>query len=232
MKKTIISLEGNIGAGKSTFLKYLEEMLGNNKDWVFLKEPVDIWEQICDKDGKTILSKFYENPDKYAFSFQVMAFTTRYQELKRILLENPDCKGIICERSLEADKHIFAKMLYKDGVMDDVSYMIYERYFSMYEGNFELNGIIYIHADPEICYQRIAKRSRHGESNIDIDYLINCDNYHNNWLINTKTPLLEIDVNENVETNNDATIQLWLNKALSFITKLSNNESIPKSIYN
>ena len=38
--------------------------------------------------------------------------------------------------------------------------------------------------------------------------------------------------NENVETNNDATIQLWLNKALSFITKLSNNESIPKSIYN
>ena len=41
--------------------------------------------------GKSILCKFYENPSKYAFSFQVMAFITRYQELKRMLKENPDC---------------------------------------------------------------------------------------------------------------------------------------------
>ena len=109
-------------------------------------------------------------------------------------------------------------MLHKDGCMDDVSYTIYERYFSMYEGNFELNGIIYLHADPEVCYERIAKRSRTGESNIELDYLRNCCDFHNQWLLNTKTPVLKIDVNENVE-NNNTMVQVWLEKALSFIGK-------------
>ena len=107
----VLSLEGNIGAGKSTILNALERQLGKDSGWLFLKEPVHIWETIQDKDGKSILCKFYENPSKYAFSFQVMAFITRYQELKRMLKENPDCKGIICERSLEADKNIFAKIV-------------------------------------------------------------------------------------------------------------------------
>ena len=223
--KRIISLEGNIGAGKTTFLKNLEECLQTNTEWVFLKEPVHIWEQICDKDGKTILSKFYENPEKYAFAFQVMAFTTRYQELKKLINENPQCKGVICERSLEADKHIFAKMLHKDGCMDDVSYTIYERYFSMYEGNFDLDGIIYLHAEPEVCFHRIAKRSRTGESNIELDYLRNCCDFHNQWLLNTKTPVLKIDVNENIE-NNNTMIQIWLEKALSFIDYQNGENSI------
>ena len=76
------------------------------------------------------------------FLFQIMAYTTRLHELKRIMRENPHCKGIICERSLEADKHIFAKMLHADGLIDGVMYEIYERYFSEYEGNFTLDGMI------------------------------------------------------------------------------------------
>ena len=225
MNKIIISLEGNIGAGKTTFLKHLEERLNSNSEWVFLREPVHIWEQICDKDGNTVLSKFYANPEKYAFAFQVMAYTTRYQELKRILSENPNCKGIICERSLEADKHIFAKMLNKDKLIDDVMYNIYERYFSIYEGNYDLNGIIHIHADPEICYQRILKRSRNGESQIDLDYLKNCNDYHNKWLSFTKTPLIKLDVNQNVESEDDSTVKVWLNKAMEFIDSLTINNS-------
>ena len=138
----IISLEGNIGAGKSTFLEHLEKTLSNNSEWIFLREPVHIWDQIRDENGETMLSKFYANPEKYAFAFQVMAYTTRYQELKRIIQEYPNCKGILCERSLEADKFIFAKMLHSDGLIDNVMYTIYEKYFSVYEGNFNLDGII------------------------------------------------------------------------------------------
>ena len=222
----IISLEGNIGAGKSTFLEHLEKQLANNCDWVFLREPVHLWEQIRSEDGKTVLEKFYENPEKYAFPFQIMAYTTRYQELKRILSENPNCKGIICERSLEADKHIFAKMLHKDKLMDGVMYNIYERYFSMYEENFDLNGIVYIHANPETCFQRVKKRSRNGEKSIALDYLQNCYEYHNLWLSNTTTPVLKLDVNKdvNVDNNNDDIMQMWINKALQFIEMLSNTK--------
>lgn len=47
----VLSLEGNIGAGKSTILNALEKHLGNKSGWLFLKEPVHIWETIQDKDG-------------------------------------------------------------------------------------------------------------------------------------------------------------------------------------
>lgn len=212
----VLSLEGNIGAGKSTILNALEKHLGNKSGWLFLKEPVHIWETIQDKDGKSILCKFYENPSKYAFSFQVMAFITRYQELKRMLKENPDCKGIICERSLEADKNIFAKMLHEDDLMDSMHYSIYDRYFQEYEGNLQLDGLIYIDASPEICFDRVQLRSRNGENNISLDYLKKCHKFHEQWMFNTKTPVLHLNVNENMHTA-DYVVQNWLQKITNFI---------------
>ena len=46
----IISIEGNIGAGKTTIIDKLEEKMSNRQDVVFLREPVDIWEAITDKN--------------------------------------------------------------------------------------------------------------------------------------------------------------------------------------
>ena len=43
----LVSIEGNIGAGKSTVLEHLETYLTNGKI-LFLKEPLDIWEQFHD----------------------------------------------------------------------------------------------------------------------------------------------------------------------------------------
>ena len=177
----LISLEGNIGAGKSTLIEHLENVLQKEAGWIFLKEPVHIWDTIVDENGKTVLANFYEDPKKYAFAFQIMAFTTRYQELKRIVRENPNCKGIICERSLEADKHIFAKMLHRDGLMDQLMYTIYDKYFQEYEGNFKLDGIIHIDALPETCFERVKERSRNGESTITLEYLQTCHDFHKNW---------------------------------------------------
>lgn len=218
----LISLEGNIGAGKSTLLENLESHLGEQSGWLFLKEPVHIWEQIRDENGNTILAKFYENPSRYAFAFQIMAYTTRLHELKRIMRENPRCKGIICERSLEADKHIFAKMLHADGLIDTVMYDIYERYFSEYEGDFTLNGMIYVDARPDVCFQRVEKRSRAGENGIALDYLKKCHDYHTAWLDNTAAKILRLDVNADVnveysKANADEQIGIWLNKTVDFL---------------
>jgi deoxyadenosine/deoxycytidine kinase len=222
-RPAIISIEGNIGAGKSTFLAKLEEHLGKDSGWLFLREPVHIWDEICDQNGQTILSKFYENPAKYAFAFQIMAFTTRLHELKRILNENPNCIGIICERSLDADKHIFAKMLHSDGLIDDVMYNIYERYFSEYEGELNIDGMIYVEAEPNICYQRVAKRSRDGENNIELEYLQKCHLFHTNWIRNTTTKLIKLDVNDNIGSYESQVIMRnWLYTAESFLRQFTN----------
>jgi len=231
----LVSLEGNIGAGKSTLLENLETHLDENSGWFFLKEPVHIWEQIRDENGNTILAKFYENPSRYAFAFQIMAYTTRLHELKRIMRENPHCKGVICERSLEADKHIFAKMLHADGLIDGVMYEIYERYFSEYEGNFTLDGMIYVDAQPDVCFQRVEKRCRAGENSIELDYLKKCHDYHCAWLDNTSAKLLRLDVNAdvNVEYSKedvDTQMGIWLHKTMEFLRSFDTKKGSGSSL--
>ena len=83
--------------------------------------------QIRGKDFKNAIEKYYENPDKYAFSFQMMAYISRIHQLRETLATNNNVI-IICERSVFTDKEIFAKMLHGDGLMDDIMYNIYERY--------------------------------------------------------------------------------------------------------
>ena len=95
---TIISIEGNIGYGKTTIIENLQKRFQHNKEVVFLKEPVDVWNSIKNDDGVTVLEKFYENTETYAFPFQVMAFATRSISIKNAIRNNPDCKYIICER--------------------------------------------------------------------------------------------------------------------------------------
>lgn len=216
----IISLEGNIGAGKTTLLSALEKRYAASSKIRFLKEPVDEWAKIKDAEGATILSKFYADPKTYAFSFQIMAYATRLHALRQLVADNPDCEIIICERSLDADKHIFAKMLHDDGTIESVMYQIYDKYFELYESAFQLNAVVYVDTDAEICFQRVSKRAREGESNIPLDYLKNCQVYHEKWLLSTDLQVLHLD------TNAEATFDLsdsedpgvkWLDQIDAFI---------------
>lgn len=175
----LISIDGNIGSGKSTLVKNLIEHYKNNKQIIFLKEPVDEWEQIKDKEGTTILKKFYNDQKKYAFSFQMMAYISRYKILKKVIDNNKDCI-LITERSIFTDKHVFAKMLSESEDIEDVNYQIYTTWFDTLSDECKIDKLIYIDSNPELCKQRIIKRAREGEEGIPIEYLNNCDKYHKN----------------------------------------------------
>ena len=184
----LISIEGNIGAGKSTIIN---QLIKENLDpqIIILQEPVDMWESVK-HEGETMLQKFYNDQDKYAFAFQIMAFTTRLKLIKDTINQNPDAKIILCERSLEADREIFAKMLNKDGVIEPILYQIYEMYFQdSVDTMYQLSGMIYLNTPPDVCSKRILKRNRDGESNIPLSYLIKCDNYHKLWMEKFSKPI-------------------------------------------
>ena len=188
----IVSIEGNIGAGKTTIFNKLEQ---DNQDpqIIFLREPVDLWEKYKDRNGETILSKFYNNKDLYAFPFQLMAFMTRIRLFKETIQANPNAKLIISERSLETDKQIFAKMLHDQGYIDDVMYKIYNDIFkTLVASNMQLSGIIYINTNPVMCLNRIIKRNREGELNISLDYLEKCQLKHSFWIHDLTVPTLNI----------------------------------------
>ena len=179
----MFSIEGNIGSGKSTLLAHFKRgctHLGG-RPVVFVPEPVDKWENICDAEGTNMIELFYSNQSKYGFAFQIMAFVTRYQLLEATILQNPGAI-IITERSLEADR-IFASMLHNSGKMSMIEYRIYTQLFDCFN-RLESNGIIYLQCSPETAHARYISRNRHGEV-IPLEYLRDCHERHERWIPQT-----------------------------------------------
>lgn len=189
----VISIEGNIGAGKTTLLEAIEKIA--DRRICVLREPIHLWEKIRDPNtNETILEKFYRDSSKYSFPFQVMAFQTRLQEFRRIMRENPNCEILLCERSLEADANIFAKMLHDDGLIEPICYDIYKLMYKSAIEEFSVDRIIYLNVKPHICSERIRTRGRLGEEAIPIEYLEKCHAYHSNWLdLDEKTVMISED---------------------------------------
>jgi len=211
MKTTIISIEGNIGSGKSTLFEKLKVYFANNKNIIFVREPVDIWESIQDENGTTILEKFYQDQIKYSFSFQIMAYISRINLLKETIKQHPGVT-IITERSLYTDKMVFAKMLYDTHKIEYINYQIYLNLFDTFKNDFNVDNIIYIKTEPDICYNRILKRARNGENNISLDYLQLCDTYHSNMVDILECDKIvlngNVDIYENVSQLNDWICQI------------------------
>jgi deoxyadenosine/deoxycytidine kinase len=152
-----------------------------------------------------------------------MAYSTRLRALQQIVDESTECKIIICERSLDADKHIFAKMLYDDGTIESVMYQIYEQYFDLYESRFQLNAVIYVDTCPDVCFQRVSKRARDGESLIPLDYLKNCHSYHQKWLLSTGVKVLHLNTNAEAAfdlSNTEDPGTIWLHQIDAFLYKI------------
>lgn len=224
---SIISIEGNIGSGKSTLLKKIQDWAKENyySHIYFALEPVDDWNEIRDKSGETILSKFYKDQEKYAFSFQMMAFITRYNKIQELIDEileksknkKKDVFGkmeksiIITERCLYTDKYVFAKMLYADKKIDEVNYQIYNCWFDTFAKKMPIDKVIYVNTPYTICDERIKKRNRKGESSIPPDYLKQCEDYHTQMLqlmILKKTTYIPINGSEDV--NDKSVFKRWL----------------------
>ena len=227
---TIVSIEGNIGSGKSTLLETLKTIFKENGNIVFLREPVDEWEKIKDKDGNTMLQKFYANQQEYSFAFQMMAYISRLAILRESVRDimgkihkQSSCENnkyiIITERSLYTDKYVFAKMLYDQGKIEDVKYHIYLNWFDEFAKDFPVNDVIYVNTDPKKCYERIHKRARVGEEVIPLAYLTSCHDYHNTFLDETTgIKSTQLVLNGNVDIfQNSHIVDSWIISIMEFL---------------
>jgi len=200
---SIYTIEGNIGSGKSTLL----EMLKNNSKIIPIQEPVGVWREIKDKNGNDMIEKFYNNQEKYAFSFQMMAFISRIHLLRKKLNETPN--GIfISERSVYTDRYVFAKMLYDDEKIESVNYEIYLKWFDEFVKDLPIKGIIYLKTTPNICLARIKKRNRKGEENLSIEYINRCHGYHQEWINTIKNTSKVLILDGDKETFNEHLTQI------------------------
>jgi deoxyadenosine/deoxycytidine kinase len=209
----IVSFDGNIGSGKSTtcyeYAQYLARRMASDADDAvfpnitsfseevcFLDEPVALWNRVCDKDGVNILTNLYKDIRANAFKFQMMAYISRLSLLRKAV-KDPKIKLIITERSVETDRNVFAKMLYDAGDISHDEFQIYTLWFDEFLTDVPLGGIVYIHASPDVCLERIGKRARVGET-IHADYIHRCHQYHEHWIRARDCPLLELPANEDM----------------------------------
>lgn len=216
----IISIEGNIGSGKSTLLANLEKAFANNKNIVFLKEPVEDWASITDENGTPMLKLFYADTKTHAFAFQMMAYISRLSVMMVAVKNNPGAT-IITERCLHTDNQVFAKMLFDSGNIRVENYKIYLKWFDTFVAEFPIRKVIYVNTSPETCYDRIQKRSRDGETPITLEYLTTCHKYHEDMLDKTHTECVCLDqlvLNGDVDIyENSLELTNWIEQVNTFI---------------
>jgi deoxyadenosine/deoxycytidine kinase len=190
-----IHIEGNIGAGKSTFLKFLQD----NLPCVVSYEPVKDWQELKDNNDTSILEKFYSDFKRWSFTFQMNCFLTRLRNIEN--LNNEDINFV--ERSILSDRYCFAKNCFKEKHMNEIEYEVYCRMHTWYYENMKtkIDAIIYLRTDPEISQKRIIKRSRKGEENIPLEYLKDLHESHEDWLKETDIPVIVLDANESLYNN-------------------------------
>jgi deoxyadenosine/deoxycytidine kinase len=213
-------LEGNIGAGKSTFLRLAAEHL---PDIQTVLEPVNNWQHSV--YGQSLLTNFYEQPQRWAYTLELLTLICRVQEhLKEQIMATPK----IIERSIYSGYYCFAYNSYSQGFMNEMEWQIYDQWFSLLVPNKCLppRGFIYLRASPEIAYERIRKRNRHAEKTLSFAYLKQIHKRHETFLIKKegilphlkRVPLLVLNCNEEFE-NNPAQLHRHLHTIQSFLAQ-------------
>jgi deoxyadenosine/deoxycytidine kinase len=103
-KPFVVTIEGNMGSGKSTFLKFFED----TENVTICPEPLNLW---TDLNGHNLLAMRYEDPEKNAFLFQSYVLLTKIQ-----ILRKPTKSQVkILERSVQSNKFCFLKLAQANG---------------------------------------------------------------------------------------------------------------------
>jgi deoxyadenosine/deoxycytidine kinase len=181
---TFISLEGSIGAGKSTIVKAIADL--GRDDVIVLQEPVVRWtakniESTADGPRTSLLEAYYHDAKSVALAFQMFAMLTRVQQLSDIVeeiskkeLNKPIL--IVAERCSWSDYDIFGKPMHDKGLLSAADWYVYTAWFkavteSRMAPPLKPSGYAFLNCSPKGCLDRIAHRARPGEEEIDVPYM-------------------------------------------------------------
>jgi deoxyadenosine/deoxycytidine kinase len=180
----MILLEGNIGAGKTT----VGRTMASSGTFGFIEEPTTMWREGF---ASNMLELFYEDPQRWAFTFQVCAFNTRAKTWNEVL-QRTEHSRVVLERSIFCDRYVFAENCYRTGLMSLTEYQLYCGMWDFLVSNYcvEPDLIVYLRTPAEVCAQRIRERGREEEEGVGLDYLLQLEGLHDEWLLDEPRALV------------------------------------------
>jgi len=180
----MILLEGNIGAGKTT----VGTTLAAPGEFGFIEEPTAAWREGY---AANMLELFYDDPHRWAFTFQTCAFVTRAKTWKEMLALN-DHSRVVLERSIYCDRYIFAENCHRTGLMSSAEYQLYCSLWDFLVADYSVQPdlILYLRTPADACLERIKARDRSEESGITLEYLLQLEGLHDEWLLNNPGALV------------------------------------------
>ncbi|CAH8621250.1 unnamed protein product [Schistosoma haematobium] len=187
-----VMVEGNIGCGKSTFLRYFQQLSPKNE---VMHEPLYLWK---DARGYDLFELMYHDQRRWSVPFQAQVLVTLLDRQSK-----PPTKPIrLLERSIHSSRYCFTENMHNNGSISDADYeellKIFQWILKNKSGPVDL--IVYLRASPTVCFERLRARNRSGEEDIPLKYLEDLHELHEAWLIKRRfgqlpAPLLVFDCN-------------------------------------
>jgi deoxyadenosine/deoxycytidine kinase len=176
MNYHFITIEGNIGAGKTTLAHMLSRHFNAR---LVLEEFAD----------NPFLPKFYENPQQYAFPLELFFMAERFKQLKDLIQQKDLFQNITISDYLFTKCLLFAKVN-----LPDDEYRLYQRLFEIiHQQLLQPDMLIYLHSPVHKLQQNIKKRNRPYEQNIPDEYLFNIQETYTHYIRQHNVKTLIVD---------------------------------------
>eukprot|EP00271_Cylindrocystis_brebissonii_P017798 TRINITY_DN4770_c0_g1_i1.p1 TRINITY_DN4770_c0_g1~~TRINITY_DN4770_c0_g1_i1.p1 ORF type:complete len:310 (+),score=53.48 TRINITY_DN4770_c0_g1_i1:224-1153(+) len=179
-----VSFEGNIGVGKSTILRLLQQRLqtDSSREVKLLLEPLQKWQNV-EGSGLNLLQHFYEDPKRYGYLFQSFVFLTRFTQHRSAAVSHPDALRL-SERCVFTDRCVFAAAAIEEGLFSPVEAAVYNAWYDPVVDALPSlipDAFVYLRAEPEVCHSRLKRRARSEEAGVPLDYLRHLHQRHEQW---------------------------------------------------
>ena len=191
MNYHFITIEGNIGAGKTTLSHLLSRHFNAR---LVLEEFAD----------NPFLPKFYENPKLYAFPLELFFMAERYKQLKDLIQQKDLFQNITISDYLFTKCLLFAKVN-----LPEDEFRLYQRLFEIiHQQLLQPDLLIYLHSPVQKLQQNIKKRNRSYEQNIGDQYLFRLQETYTHYIKQHNIKTLFIDASNADFLGNEKHLQV------------------------
>jgi deoxyguanosine kinase len=177
MNYHFITIEGNIGAGKTTLAHLLSRHYNAR---LILEEFAD----------NPFLPKFYENPRQFAFPLELFFMAERFKQLKELIQQKDLFQSVTISDYLFTKCLLFAKVN-----LPDDEFRLYQRLFEIiHQQVIQPDILIYLHAPVNKLQENIRRRNRSYEQKIPNEYLFNIQETYTHYIRQHSIKTLFVDV--------------------------------------